>query len=468
VESGPALRGLFYFRNAGGRSRVWQTDVMMPSVRAWAVALVAAAGCHALPAPAPQPQPQPQPQPRPQPEPTAQPGAVVPSTVVSPEALATVPPIADRLVLDPVTWADVPGWADDTTADALPALLASCGKLAKKDDTDALGVAPFAGTAADWRSLCAAAKKVPAGDHARARAMLERELIPYAASNNDSNVGKLTGYYVAEVRASRRRHGAYQVPVYGRPADLVSVDLTRFVDDARGRRVWGRIDKKTGAVVPYATRAEIRNGALAGKKLEMLWADSKVDLLFAEIQGSARVHLDDGTTVWLEFAGKNGQPYKGVGKLLREMGELEAGQGTMQGIRAWFDAHPDRVDEIMDLNPSKVFFALRKRPGARGSQGVFLTPRRSMAIDRAYIAHSTPIWVETDAPVAGGTGTAPWRHLVVAQDTGGGILGPLRGDIYWGDDAQAGEIAGRMGGPGKFWLLLPRSITVVGKSLTPP
>ncbi|HUQ06961.1 MAG TPA: MltA domain-containing protein [Kofleriaceae bacterium] len=451
-------------------SRVWQTDVMMPSVRACAMALVGMTACRAAPiaAPVAAPEPRSQSQPQPAPAPQAQPEAAAPSTVVSPEALATVPPIADRLVLDAVTWADVPGWADDTIADALPALLASCAKLARKKDTDALGVAPFGGTAADWRALCAAAAKVPAGDHVRARAMLERELVPYAASNNDSNVGKLTGYYVAEVRASRRRRGRYQVPVYGRPPDLVSVDLTHFVDDARGRRVWGRLDKKTGAVIPYATRAEIRNGALAGKKLELLWADSKVDLLFAEIQGSARVHLDDGTTVWLEFAGKNGQPYKGVGKLLREMGELEAGQGTMQGIRAWFDAHPDRVDEIMDLNPSKVFFALRTRAGARGSQGVFLTPRRSMAIDRAYIAHSTPIWVETDAPVVGGSGTAPWRHLLVAQDTGGGILGPLRGDIYWGDDTQAAEIAGRMGGPGKFWLLLPRSITVVGKSLTPP
>ncbi|KAB2902012.1 MAG: murein transglycosylase A [Kofleriaceae bacterium] len=371
-------------------------------------------------------------------------------------------------MLDRVTWADVPGWKDDTTAEVLPALLASCAKLARKQDHEHLGVAPYGGTAADWRALCAAAAKVRAGDHRAARAMLERELVPYAASNNASDVAKLTGYYVAEIRASRTRRGRYQVPVYGRPPDLVSVDLTGFVDDARGRRVWGRLDKTSGDVVPYATRAEIRKGALDGKKLELLWCDDKVDLLFAEIQGSARVRLDDGRTVWLEFAGKNGQPYQGVGKLLREMGELQPGQGTMQGIRAWFEANPDRVDEIMDLNPSKVFFAVRKRPGARGSQGVFLTPRRSMAIDRAYIAHSTPIWVETDAPVPGRTGTAPWRHLLIAQDTGGGILGPLRGDIYWGDDADAAEIAGRMGGPGRFWLLLPRSIDVVGEALTPP
>jgi membrane-bound lytic murein transglycosylase A len=213
-------------------------------------------------------------------------------------------------------------------------------------------------------------------------------------------------------------------------------------------------------VVPYPTRAEIRKGAIDDEHLEILWLDDKVDALFAEIQGSARVMLDDGTEVWLEFAGKNGRPYQGVGKLLRAMGELQRGEGTMQGIRAWFAAHPDRVDEIIDQNQSKVFFKIRTRPGAMGSQGVVLTPRRSMAIDRAYIAHSTPVWVETDAPVAGRKGTVPWRRLLIAQDTGGGILGPIRGDIFWGDDADAADVAGRTGGPGRFWLLLPRSIAV--------
>ncbi len=369
-------------------------------------------------------------------------------------------PAQERLRLAPVTWADVPGWTDDTLADVIPPLLASCGRLAKKGDREAISVAPFGGTAGDWRPLCKAAAKVKTGDHAAARVVLERELVPYVASNKEGMTAKLTGYYVAAMRGSRTRHAQYQVPIYGRPPDLVSVDLTHFVEDARGRRLWGRLDPKTGAVVPYATRAEIRNGALDGKGLEILWVDSKVDALFADIQGSARVELDDGSEVWLEFDGKNGQPYQGVGKLLRQMGELQPGEGTMQGIRAWFEAHPDRVDEIMDLNTSKVFFALRTKAGARGSQGVMLTPRRSMAIDRAFIAHTTPVWVEADVPLAGKRDTEKRRWLLIAQDTGGGILGPIRGDVFWGDDEAAADIAGRMGGPGRFWLLLPRSIAV--------
>jgi membrane-bound lytic murein transglycosylase A len=131
-----------------------------------------------------------------------------------------------------------------------------------------------------------------------------------------------------------------------------------------------------------------------------------------------------------------------------------------QGIRAWFDANPARRDEIFDLNPAKVFFEESDRAGAIGTQDVILTPRRSMAVDRAVIALSTPVWVDTRAPTAGGGKTAAWRHLVIAQDTGGAILGPIRGDIYWGDDAEAAAIGGRMGGPGRMWLLLPRGLRI--------
>jgi membrane-bound lytic murein transglycosylase A len=216
-----------------------------------------------------------------------------------------------------------------------------------------------------------------------------------------------------------------------------------------------------GKLVPYHTREQIRRGALAGRGLELMYADDAVDVLFAQIQGSARAILDDGTTAWLEFAGKNGRPYCGVGKLLRAAGLLEPGEGTMQGIRQWFRDNPRRFDEIADQNASYVFFTESGRPGAVGSQLAILTPRRSLAVDRAFIAMSTPIWVDTSAPAPGTRGvTEPWRHLLIAQDTGGGILGAVRGDIYWGDDAEAGERAGRMGAPGRYWLLLPRGVTM--------
>jgi membrane-bound lytic murein transglycosylase A len=239
------------------------------------------------------------------------------------------------------------------------------------------------------------------------------------------------------------------------------VDLTKFYKDARGKRVWGRLDK--GALVPYLTRAEIRAGALDRQGLELLYVDDPVDAVFMHIEGSGRVEMDDGSTVWLEFAGKNGRAYKGVGKLLREMGELKKGEGTMQGIRAWFEANAHRTHDILDKNTSYVFFAESQKAGAVGSQLTTLTARRSIAVDRAFVAFSTPIWVDTKAPRPGVKGEHPWRSLLIAQDTGGGILGAVRGDIYWGADADAADIGGRMGGPGRWWLLLPKALEVPAK-----
>ena len=243
----------------------------------------------------------------------------------------------------------------------------------------------------------------------------------------------------------------------GRPDDLVMVDLSKFIKDAHARRIWAQLEH--GELAPYPTRAQIRAGAIAGRAVELMYADDPVDVLFAQIEGSAKAVLDDGSVEWLEFAGKNGRAYRGVGGVLRGSGLLAPGQGTMQGIRAWLAAHPDRFHEIVDQDASYVFFMKSKQPGAVGSQQVILTAERSVAVDRSLIALSTPVWVEGHAPMVGQPGkTAPWRHLLIAQDTGAGIVGAVRGDIYWGDDAAAAERGGRMGGPGKVWLLLPRGV----------
>ena len=394
----------------------------------------------------------------------------------APVALAPAPalPCADRdeedeaaahdtMTLVPARFDELPAWADDRHAEAIPAFLASCAILDRRDGDEPIGVDGTSGKVRDWRRACRAARALPPGDDAAARAFFEREFRAYAVHGRDGPDGKMTGYYVETLRASRRRHGRYRVPVLGRPADLVSIDLTRFIKDARGRRIWGRHDARTGTIVPYWTRQELRRGAVDTDALAILWADDPVDVTFMEIEGSGRAILDDGGEVWLEFDGKNGRRYRGIGKLLRELGELGPGEGTMPGIRAWFAAHPERVDEILDQNPSKVFFSISKEPGAKGTQGVTLTPRRSLAVDRAFIAFSTPVWVDTRAPVPFTTRVEPWRQLVIAQDTGGGILGAVRGDIYWGADEAAADIGGRMGGPGRYWILLPTGVDAAGR-----
>jgi membrane-bound lytic murein transglycosylase A len=368
--------------------------------------------------------------------------------------------VHDALTLTKVKFTDLPGWTDDKVSEAVPSFLNSCAKLAKLADDAPVGFDGHGGLAKQWRSACAAAAKLKAGDDKAARTFFETEFVPWQAAGKSGVDGKLTAYCVQEVHASRKKSGKYQHAFLARPKDLAEIRLDDFVNDGHGRRIWGRFDPTAGKVVPFYTRAEIRKGALASQKLELVYANDPVDVLFAHIEGSAKAIMDDGTTIWLNFDGKNGRAYKGVGKALKDKGELVAPyNGTMQGIRKWFVDHPKRFDEIVDLNSSYVFFEESKQAGATGSQGVILTARRSAAIDRAFIAHSTPIWVDGRAPQPGKTGTVPYRSLLIAQDTGGGILGAVRADIYWGDDKTAEDLAGRMGGPGKYWLLLPKGVT---------
>lgn len=415
------------------------------------VVLVALAACAGRTAPARAPAPLPT-------------GAVAaaPAGCADREASAASSTGEDALRLESVRFADLPGWRGDRHAEALPALLASCETIERLAARAPLGVSAFGGRARDWRAACAAARRVPPGDHAAARAFFEAEFRPYAALGKGGPVGKLTGYHVQGLRGSRTRHGRYQTPIFARPRDLVSVELSTFVPDGRGRRIWGRLDPATGALVPYPSRSELRRAPFDEKQV-IVWVDDPVDAVFAEIQGSGKVALEEGGTMWIGFAGKNGLKFRGVGGILRRMGELRRGQGTMQGVRGWFAAHPERYHEIVDKNPAKVFFQVSTRAGAIGTQGVVLTPRRSMAVDRAVIALSTPVWVETRVRLPGARRAAPWRQLLIAQDTGGAILGPVRGDIYWGDDEEAAAIAGRTGGPGRVWLLLPRAMRVAKK-----
>lgn len=369
------------------------------------------------------------------------------------------PPAHDQLKLTKEKWSELPGWADDQHHEAVPAFITSCVKLAELKDDELVSVDGHGGKAKQWRRACNKASKLQQGDKEAAREFFESEFTPWKAAGRAGPVGKLTGYFVQEIRASRKKGGKYTVPILGRPADLVMVDLSQFIQDAHGRRIWGRHDDK-GNIVPYFTRSDLRKGSLAQQKPEIMYADDPVDVLFAQIEGSAKAVMDDGTTVWLEFAGKNGHKYRGVGGVLKEKGVLTgAYNGTMAGIRKWFADNPTRFDDVADQNPSFVFFKESKLPGAVGSQGVILTPRRSMAVDRAFIAHGTPIWVDTRAPLVSAPGTSAWQHLLVAQDTGSGILGAVRGDIYWGDDVAAAALGGRMGGEGRYWLLLPNGVT---------
>ncbi len=361
---------------------------------------------------------------------------------------------SDTLNLTKVEYSQLPGWKNDKHGEAIVAFSASCEKLAELDNSEPIGTGPYGGLARHWRKACAAVQNITKSEHKKARAFFEKHFHPYAATGNEGSEGRITGYYVQPLRASRKRGGRYQFPLYKRPEDLVAVKLDDFVEDGRSRRVWGRLAPKSGRLLPYPTRSEFEK-EIRGRRNEavLLWLDSPADSVLVEIEGSGRATLDDGSVVMVAFDGKNGRKSQklGVARALRAFEKK-------RGKRRWTKADIAKASRIAEQKDSMVFFEIEHRDGAIGSQNVVLTPRRSLAVDRAIVPLSTPVWVDTRAPNAAKSQHTTWRRLLIAQDTGGAILGTVRGDIYWGDDDEAVAIGRRVNGAGRMWLLLPKTL----------
>ncbi|MFQ5692870.1 MAG: murein transglycosylase A [Nitrospinota bacterium] len=379
-------------------------------------------------------------------------------------------PRKDRLVLEPVSFKDLPGWRDGRHAGAILAFRKSCERLERQPDDRPLGGASVAGRIADWRAVCAAAAKWaeagPRGDE-EARAFFERWFVPLRATNRGDPRGLFTGYYEPVLRGARTRGGRFTVPIYRRPPDLVTVDLGLFRRELRGRRIAGRV--VGGELRPYDDRAAINAGTLEGRGLELVWVDDPVAAFFLHVQGSGRVILKDGEVLRLGYDAQNGHPYRAIGRDLIDRGVLSRASVSLQTIRAWMKEHPEEARKLMERNPSYVFFRRVEGDGPVGAQGAVLTPLRSLAVDRRFIPLGVPLWVDTTAPAATPGGAEepegsfrPLRRLFIAQDTGGAIRGPVRGDVFWGSGPEAEAAAGRMKQEGEYYLLLPRALVIRG------
>ncbi len=353
-------------------------------------------------------------------------------------------PPTDRLTLTPVAFTDLPGWRDDAVAEALPALLRSCALLANRAPDRAVGRDGVGGTVADWLPACGAARRVPAGDDQAARAYFETWFQPYAAGSD----GLFTGYYESELNGALEPDARYRYPIHGRPADLVTVDLDAFLPDAKLPDLVGRV--AGGKVVPYPRRAEIDGGALGAAAPVVAWADDPVDVLLLHIQGSGRLNLPDGRTLRVGYAASNGHKFVGITRTLLDHGKLGRNQATMQDTAAWLRANPEQAAALIQENPRYIFFRLFEGDGPLGAQGVPLTPLRSMAVDPAHVPLGVPLWLDTRDPDG-----RPLRRLMLAQDTGSAIKGPVRGDFFWGHGDEAFHNAGRMKSRGTYYLLLP-------------
>jgi membrane-bound lytic murein transglycosylase A len=375
--------------------------------------------------------------------------AVVAMSLLS--ACETAPP-PPKLVLTPARFSELPGWDADRHGDALVALKRSCARIATLPEAREIGPGGMAGTAASWREPCEQASRLDPADHAAARAFFEAAFAPLAAADNAAAEGLFTGYYEPELRGAPAPGGRYTVPLHGRPADLVTVDLGQFRPEWQGQRITGQLN--AGSLRPYPTRAEIEAGALKNARSEIVWVEDPVDAFFLQIQGSGRVLFEDGSMMRVGYAAQNGHPYVAIGRELIARGVLTRETVSMQSIRAWLMANPGQAPSVMNLNPSYVFFRALDGDGPIGSEGVALTPGRSLAVDRAFLAMGLPVWLDAEDPL---DTNVRMQRLLVAQDTGGAIRGPVRGDVFWGHGAEAAERAGRMRSRGRYWILLPRN-----------
>lgn len=343
-------------------------------------------------------------------------------------------------------WEMLPDWQTVDLQPTLAAFTQSCNALKNRPA---------------WQSPCLKAGELGAADSDALRSFFEENFVPYQVYNPDgTSQGMITGYYEPRLYGSRVKTERFRYPLYGVPDDLLTIDLGSVYPQLKDLRLRGRLDGNR--VVPYYDRSEIDHGKAPLQGRELFWVDNAVDLFFLQIQGSGRIELPGGSLVKVGYAQQNGHPYASIGKLLVDMGEMKLEEASMQSIKMWGERNPDRLVALLESNPSYVFF--RELPSELsaplGALGVPLTSEYSLAVDARTIPLGAPVFLSTTYPNT----TTPLNRLMLAQDTGGAIRGPVRGDFFWGFGDLAGALAGRMKQAGQMWVLFPRGAEPV---LTP-
>lgn len=292
-------------------------------------------------------------------------------------------------------------------------------------------------------------------DHLRARQFFESAFQPFAVQSQQG--GLFTGYYEIGLRAALEPSDDYRFPIYARPPSLVQASLDAFNPELSGQSIAGRVTDDQ-RLIPFYTRAEIDNGAIADDTPVLAWANNPVDVYFLHIQGSGRITVPDGRSYGIGFDAKNGHPYRSVGKVLIDRGIIPREAMSAPAIKQWMERNPASAMELMHQNPSYIFFRWLDSHAPLGAQGAPLTPGRSLAVDTRFIPLGAPLWIDTTTPPTPNYPPQPLQRLVIAQDTGSAIKGPVRGDFFWGYGTYAEEMAGYMQSPGRYVVLLPHSL----------
>lgn len=375
------------------------------------------------------------------------------------------------IAFNKISFAELEGWQEDRHEEAIKPLLLSCPRALKKNDKP-LSTHKFPGTSVsiagrgtNWVEICHHAEGL-AETGRSARDFFEMHFVAFEVTGADPSENLFTGYYEPVLDGSRQQTERFSVPLLQRPTDLVHVELGNFRAHLKGERIAGRV--VSGHLRPYESRAEIEQGKLEGISTPLIYLDNAVDAFFTQIQGSARIELDDGTHMRVNYDGQNGHPYTAIGAPLIRRGEIAREDMSMAAIRQWLATHPDQAQDLMNENASFIFFREVEIEdpslGPIGAAGVGLTSGRSIAVDRKFHALGLLFWIET-SQLTGETTikdgieqhqTQPYHRLMVAQDTGGAIRGPARADIFFGTGDNAAKRAGPMKSPGRMVILVPR------------
>jgi membrane-bound lytic murein transglycosylase A len=342
----------------------------------------------------------------------------------------------EKIVLKEVDFTSLPGWTTDDHHEALPAFIKSCQRISKMPNHKSIGASNIAGKSKDWKKICREAKNIAVNDKKKAKHFFEKHFTPYKVFNGQKETGLFTGYFEIDLKGSLKKTKKYKYPLYRAPENLSDIKES-------------------------LSREAIEEGALKGKGLELMYVDDPVRLFFLHIQGSGRIHLPDGKIIRVGYAAQNGHPYYAIGRYLGESGKLKNEKVSAGTIQQWLYKHPKEAIKVMQMNPSYVFFRLiSNKEGPIGAHTVPLTPMRSLAIDRRYIPLGVPLWLTTECPDCRTSKHQYLRQLMIAQDTGGAIKGPIRGDIFFGHGKQAEQFAGYMKNRGSYYMLIPSSISV--------
>ena len=346
--------------------------------------------------------------------------------------------VPDYSLLKPTDWQEIDAMTKDDVTKAWPAWKLGCVSLKVKPA---------------WQAVCSEADKLDSPSQENIVDYFKNNFSIYRTSNLDgSNTGMITGYYEPVIKGSRTKNDKFRFPLYTRPDDLITVELASLFPELANKRVRGRVVGTK--LIPYYNRGEIEadNSPLQGR--EFVWVDDQIDLFFLQIQGSGMVLFDNGEKMHVGYADQNGQAYQSIGRLLIEKGELTADKASMQGIKDWARSNPNKLRDLLNANPSYVFFRELPPglPGPIGALGAPILAERVVAVDPRFVPLGAPIFLSTTFP----NSNKSLNRLMMAQDTGGAIKGGVRADFFWGAGDAAGKSAGSMKQQGKIWVLLPK------------